>query len=154
MAKVSVGTACISNDDESVPPGDVACARGSAFSTVNGHFGNAFASGAAIVWKSGYHVSGTRTPVMAIGRAVPVDHHHDLGRDLGVPLEPRLRARRARCSSAANRMTMIDRFGWPPAALIRRIASMLGAKPLPSSTPPVAPLKQSKCPPMTTYSSG
>ena len=58
------------------------------------------------------------------------------------------------CSSAAKRITTIERFGLAPAILIRRSASMPGAKPDPSSTPPVAPLKQSKCPPMTMYSSG
>ncbi len=58
------------------------------------------------------------------------------------------------CSSAANRMMTIERFGLPPAALMSRSASMPGANPDPSSTPPVAALKQSKCPPMTMYSSG
>jgi hypothetical protein len=58
------------------------------------------------------------------------------------------------CSSAANRTTTIERFGLPPAALTRRSASIPGAKPDPSSMPPVAPLKQSKWPPITMYSSG
>ncbi len=58
------------------------------------------------------------------------------------------------CSSAAKAMKMIERFGFAPAAATRRIASIPGANPDPSSTPPVPPENASKWPPMTMYSSG
>ena len=59
--------ATISNDEESVPPALVACARGRPRSSLNGHFGLRLRSGSEILWKSAYHVSGTETPVMALG---------------------------------------------------------------------------------------
>ena len=57
-------------------------------------------------------------------------------------------------SSAAKRIMAIERFGAPPASLMRRMASIPGETPDISSTPPVPPSKESKCPPRITYSSG
>src|SRR5450756_1730556 len=124
---------CISNDEESVPPALVACARGNALSSLKSHFGFRLVSGAVIFWKSGYHVSGTLAPVMTLGLPSRLIIITTLAWTSGCFFSHACEPTRP-FSSAANRIITIERLGFAPAALIRRTASMPGANPEPSST--------------------
>ena len=106
-----------------------------------------------MAWKSWYHVSGTVAPVMALGLPSRLIIITILPCSSGCFFSHACEPTRP-FSSAANAMKTIERFGFAPDAAIRRMASMPGANPDPSSTPPVALLNASKCPPMTMYSSG
>ncbi len=145
--------ASISNDEESVPPGLVACARGTPRTSLNGQRGFTFASGAVIALKSSCHVSGTVAPVIALGLPSRLIIITILPCSSGCCFSQACDPTRP-CSSAAKPIKMIERFGFAPAVAMRRIASMVGANPDPSSTPPVPPVNESKWPPMTMYSSG
>ena len=153
VAKLSVGMLCISNDEESVPPGLVAWARGTPRASLNGHFGWSVASGAVMALKSSYQLSGTVAPVIALGLPSRLIIITIFPCSSGCFFSQACDPTRP-CSSAAKAMNTIERFGFAPAAAMRRIASIPGAKPDPSSTPPVPPVNASKWPPMTMYSSG
>ena len=129
--KLSVGTLCISNDEESVPPGLVACARGTPRTRVKGHLGLSLASGAVMAWKSGYQVSGTVAPVIALGLPSRLIIMTIFPCSSGCFFSQACDPTRP-CSSAAKAMKTIERFGFAPVAAMRRIASIPGANPDPS----------------------